>query len=459
MTHDARGATPPGRLLRVLGVAFGLAVLVGNTIGMGILRTPGEIAAQVPTVPLFMGVWVAGALYALLGALTVAELATMRPRSGGLYPLVRNGLGPYPGFVAGWSDWLATCGSTAAVAIVLGEYSGPLVPFLDGHQKLVACGVVLAFGLMQWRGIRFGAFAQQATSLVKALSLVALALAALFLANSPSPAAATATPTIAIAIAPILPMGLALAAAVIVAMQSAIYTYDGWTGPIYFSEELQDPARDVPRAMIGGVLLVMAIYLLLNAAFLSVIPIREMAGDPFVAASAAARMFGPGGDTVLRLVMILSLVASVNALVLMASRIPYAMSRDGLLPTTLQRVNAGGTPVPALWSSVAVALGLIATNTLDTMVALLAFVFVANYAMMFITFFVLRKRQPDAPRTFRVPLYPLVPALALLGSLAFIWVSLASDTRNSLLALAMVGASWPVYRLFLRNDRNGRAPD
>lgn len=451
MTHEARGATPPGRLLQVLGVAFGLAVLVGNTIGMGILRTPGEIAAQVPSVPLFMGVWVAGALYALLGALTVAELATMRPRSGGLYPLVRQGLGPYPGFVVGWSDWLSTCGSTAAVAIVLGEYAGPLVPVLAGHGKLVACGVVLAFGLMQWRGIRIGDIAQQATSLIKALALVALALVALFFAQSPAAAATTAA-------APAQPTGLALAAAVIVAMQSAIYTYDGWTGPVYFSEELQDPARDVPRAMIGGVLLVMAIYLLLNTAFLSVIPIREMAGDPFVAASAAARMFGPNGDTVLRLVMVLSLLASVNALVLMASRIPFAMSRDSLLPAALQRVNPGGTPVPALWTSVAVALGLIATNTFGTMVALLAFMFVANYAMTFVTFFVMRKRYPDVARPFRVPLYPLVPALALLGSLAFIGVSLASDTRNSLFALGLVGISWPVYRLLRRNEANRQAP-
>lgn len=453
MAHEARGTTTPGRLLQVLGVAFGLAVLVGNTIGMGILRTPGEVAARVPSVPLFMGVWVAGALYALLGALTVAELATMRPRSGGLYPLVRHGLGPYPGFVVGWSDWLSTCGSTAAVAIVLGEYVGPLVPLLAGHGTPVACGVVLAFGLMQWRGIRIGDIAQQATSLVKALSLVALALVALFVAKPVAPAVATA-------VAPALPVGIALAGAVIVAMQSAIYTYDGWTGPVYFSEELQDPARDVPRAMIGGVLLVMAIYLLLNAAFLSVIPVREMAGDPFVAASAAARMFGPRGDTVLRIVMILSLVASVNALLLMASRIPFAMGRDGLLPAALQRVNRGGTPVPSLWASVLVTLGLIATNTFNTMIALLAFMFVANYAVTFTAFFVVRRRQPDAPRPFRTPLYPLVPALALLGSLAFIGVALASDTIHSLFALAFVGLSWPVYRLFRRKATgNAQAPD
>nr|MDQ3039061.1 amino acid permease [Pseudomonadota bacterium] len=131
------GSAPDsGHLLRVLGVAFGLAVLVGNTIGMGILRTPGEVAARVPSVSLFLLVWVLGAGYALLGALSVAELGAMRPRSGGLYALVHDGLGPYAGFVAGWTDWLATCGGTAAVAIVLGEYIGPLVPALRGQEVL-----------------------------------------------------------------------------------------------------------------------------------------------------------------------------------------------------------------------------------------------------------------------------------------------------------------------------------
>jgi APA family basic amino acid/polyamine antiporter len=162
---------------------------------------------------------------------------------------------------------------------------------------------------------------------------------------------------------------------------------------------------------------------------------------------------------VLRIVMVLSLVASVNALVLMASRVPFAMSRDCLLPAILQRVNAGGTPVPALWASIALALGLILTNTFASVVAMLAFMFVANYAVTFATFFVMRRRQPQAPRPFRVPLYPLVPALALLGSLAFIAASLASDTRNSLYALLLVAVSWPVYRLFRRGPAAAQAHD
>ena len=423
----------------MLGVAFGVAVLVGNTIGMGILRTPGEVAARLPSMPLFMAVWVAGAVYALLGALTVAELAAMRPRSGGLYPLVHDALGEYPGFIVGWTDWLATCGSMAAVAMVFGEYAGSLVPAARGFDVASASAVIVAFAVLQWRGVRIGDAAQQLTSLVKAIALVGLAGVALVTPLTVVPSVSVSTVAV--------PAGLAFAGAVIIALQSAIYTYDGWTGPIYFGEELRDPARDIPRTMIGGVLIVLAIYLSLNAAFLRVVPIHEMAGDPFVAATAASRLFGPAGDVVIRAVMLLSLIASINALQLMASRVPFAMSRDRLLPIVFQRVNHGGTPVPALVASTLVAVVCIATNTFDTLLAMLAFLFVANYGLVFTAFFVSRHRTPEAARPFRVPGYPFIPGLALGGSLAFMVGAVLGDRANSMLAIALLVISWPVYRL------------
>lgn len=429
-----------GQLLRVLGMAFGLAVMIGNTIGVGILRTPGEIAAHVPSVPLFLMVWVLGATYALLGALSVAELATMRPRSGGLYPMVHDALGPYAGFITGWSDWIATCGSMAAVAIVLGEYLGPLIPPLQGHASLSASAIVIGFALLQSRGIRIGNVAQLLTSSIKGLALMALAIAALVVTVPMLPGGSVAAAAVPMS------SGIALAAAIVVALQSAIYTYDGWTGPIYFGEEIENPDRDIPRSMIGGVILVLSIYLALNAAFLRVLGIEAMAGDPFVAASVASRLFGPTGDTILRILMIVSLLASVNALQLMASRIPYAMSRDRLLPASLQRVNRGGTPVPALLVGTLIALAFIATGTFNSVLALLAFFFVAIYAMVFTALFVKRRRAPDARRPFRVPLYPWVPAAALVGSLVFLAGAVWSDRENSLIALLMLALTWPLYR-------------
>lgn len=166
-----------GQLLRVLGVSFGLAVAIGNTIGAGILRTPGDVAAQLPTVWLFLAVWVAGGLYALLGAISMAELATMMPRSGGQYVYAQRALGSYAGFVVGWSDWIGTCGSTALVSMVIGEYAGALIPSLATRGKAVAVFVTVAFALLQWRGVRWGSSTQQLTTLLKALAFIALIVA------------------------------------------------------------------------------------------------------------------------------------------------------------------------------------------------------------------------------------------------------------------------------------------
>ncbi|HEX2204976.1 MAG TPA: amino acid permease, partial [Longimicrobium sp.] len=198
-------------LLRVLGVTFGLAVTVGNTIGAGILRAPGEVAAQLPSTGWYLAAWVVGGLYALLGAVSMAELGTMLPRSGGMYVFARHALGRYAGFLVGWNDWIATCGSAAAVAVVLAEYVGALVPALAGREVWVAMAVTLAFAGLQWRGVRESAAAQAVTSAAKALVLLGLAAACFVL-----PAAAPSTSAGAI---PAMPAGLALVTAFVVAMQ------------------------------------------------------------------------------------------------------------------------------------------------------------------------------------------------------------------------------------------------
>lgn len=430
-----------GKLLRVLGVTFGLAVTVGNTIGAGILRAPGEVAAQLPAELLYFGVWIAGGLYALLGAVSVAELGTMVPRSGGMYVFVRRAMGPFPGFVVGWIDWIATSGSVAAVAVVIGEYTESLVPALQGRTVPIAVTAILGFALLQWRGIEAAGRAQEVTSLVKALLLVGL-VAACFL----MPASTPATPDVAAAPA----ASAGLLAAVVIALQSVIYTYDGWTGVIYFGSEVRDPARDVPRSMFGGVLLVTALYLLVNAAFVHVIPLARLAGEPLAAGAAAQALFGPAGDTIIRVLLVLALLSSVNALLLMAPRVLWAMSADGLFSARGAAVNAGGTPTAALLASTAVAVAFATTGAFDRIIAILSFFFVANYVVCFLAVFILRRREPDTPRPYRAWGYPWTTALALAGSVAFLAGAVAGDTRNSLYALGVVAASWPAYRLARR---------
>src|SRR5215204_5813344 len=172
-----------GHLLRVLGVGFGLAVIIGNTIGAGIFRTPGTIAEQLPAAVPFLLVWLAGGIYAFLGAVSLAELGTMLPRSGGQYVFSRYALGEYAGFIVGWSDWISSCGSTAAVALLIGTFAGALLPALNGKAPGIAAAVAIVFAMLQWRGIVWGSTIQNLTSLLKALAFIALIVAAFILGD------------------------------------------------------------------------------------------------------------------------------------------------------------------------------------------------------------------------------------------------------------------------------------
>jgi APA family basic amino acid/polyamine antiporter len=423
----------------MLGVGFGLAVIIGNTIGAGIFRAPGTIAGQLPNPWFFLGVWVLGALYALLGAISLAELGTMIPRSGGQYVYSRYALGEYAGFIVGWSDWISSCGSTATVSLLIGEFSGALVPAFAGKGPAVAAGVAIVFAVLQWRGIVWGSNIQNLTSLLKALAFVALIVAGFVLGRGGSFTTSATSST---------PIRMALIVAIVLSLREVIYTYDGWSGVIYFSEEVTDPARDIPRSLFGGVLTITAIYLLVNVALLYVLPVSTIAGKEFAAGEAANATFGSYGDTIFRCLTIVSMLSGINALHLMATRVIFGMSRDGLFTTRAAVVNKGGTPSVSLWLSALVALLFIVFGqTAGWVITIVSFFFVANYILSFISLFVLRRREPATPRPYRAWGYPWTTGLALLGSVLFLAGAVASDTINSLYALALLAVSYPVFML------------
>lgn len=428
-----------GQLLAVLGVGFGLAVTIGNTIGAGILRTPGSIAAQLHAFWPYMAVWIVGALYALLGANALSELATLVPRSGGQYVFVRRGLGDYAGFIVGWSDWISTCGTTAAVAIVIGEYTMRVFPEAR-REQVIALIVVAVFTLIQWLGVRSGSAVQNVTSLVKALALVVFIAACFWYgARTPwEPTALTLHPEASMLVAFVL------------SLQAVIYTYDGWSAAIYFSEEVKDHGRNIPRATISGVISVAVIYLLLNLAFLAVVSLPTIAGSNFAAGVVVERIFGAAGQNLLRVLVVLILLSAVSANVLMAPRVLYAMAKDGLFWRAASEVNKGGTPDVALMISSMLAAAFIVTGTFETVIAKLAFFFVANYTLSFVTLFVLRRREPDAPRPYRAWGHPFTTGLALLASIAFLAGATVSDLRSSLWAIGLLVVSVPVFLLIKR---------
>jgi APA family basic amino acid/polyamine antiporter len=423
-----------GTLLRVLGVGFGLAVTIGGTIGMGILRTPGEVAAQLPTPALFLGIWIAGGVYALLGVISVAELGAMIPRSGGFYVFAHRALGDYAGFIVGWSDWLSTCGTLAVISIVVGEYTSVLIPRLADQSVHIALFVALLFAALQWRGVRWGSVTQNITSLIKTLAFVSFAAAAFIYGGKP--AAQAMIPA---------PHGLVLVGALVVALQGVLYTYDGWYGVIYFGEEVRNPKRDVLGSMFGGVLSIIAIYLVVNIALLRLLPMSQLAHEKLAVGAAASVIFGRYGDTVIRALAILSLLSTINAYTLTAPRILYAMSCDKLFTHRATRVNKGGTPTVTLLLSTLAAVLFIVSGTFEKVLAVLAFFFVANYTVAFISVFVLRWREPDLPRPYRVWGYPFTTIIVLAGSIAFLIGATIGDKQNSLKSLALLAVSVPAY--------------
>jgi APA family basic amino acid/polyamine antiporter len=442
-----------GTLVRVLGVGFGLAVTVGNTIAAGILRTPGDVAASFPDPVLFVGIWVVGALYALLGANAIAELGTMLPRSGAQYVFARHAFGDYAGFVVGWNDWISTSATAAAISIVFGDAAVGLIAAdtAGAGTRLsmsVAAGAIVAFGLVLSRGTRQGARVQELTSLLKALVLLTLVVACFVFAGRGT----GATPTASVAAPGSFLLALVLAA------QAVIYTYDGWTGPIYFSGELRDPTRQIPRAMFGGLLCVAAIYILINVAFMTAVPPAAIAGSTLAAATVARELFGATGDAVVRTVVVVALPSAILANLFMASRVLYALGRDGLGPAPAAYVNIGGTPtISLLLSSLLalafLALGLLATRAFQFVIAVAAFFFVANYTLSFLAVFALRRREPNVPRPYRARGHPWTTGLVLAGSLAFLVGAAVQDTRNSLVALGLLVVSYPVFRVVQRGRK------
>jgi APA family basic amino acid/polyamine antiporter len=426
-------------LLQVLGMIFGATIIVGNSIAAGILRTPGDVAAALPSSGWFIGVWIAGGLYALCGAMTMAELAVMLPKSGGQYVYARRALGEYAGFVIGWSDWISSSAAIAAGAIALGELTGALWPALERTGTVVAVVVTIVFSLVHWIGVRSGDIATQLWGFVKVGTLLAVAIACLL-----APAAGTsAVPALP------FPAGAAFAGALVLSFQSVIYTYDGWTGYTYFGGEVRD-IRQIPRAMALGVLSVMAVYLALNWSFLHVLGIEGLAGEKFAARAAAIAVFGTSGDRIVSAVLALSLLGAMSALIMLTCRIPFALAEDGLLPRVMARVNKGGTPDVALLGTALVALILIATGTFSSVLALAAFFYVLQYATSFVSLFVLRRREPNLPRPYRAIGYPVIPAMVFLGALAFIAGSFFGDRDNTLKSVLVLLASYPAYRLVLR---------
>ena len=413
-----------GQLRRVLGVGFGLAVSIGGTIGVGILRTPGLIAEQLHVPSVILLLWAAGGIYTLLGASCLTELGLMFPRAGGFYVYVRRAFGNTAGFAVGWTDWVMYCSVLGYLSIAIAEFIAALGLISADSVRIVAVLIVLGIVALQWLGIRISSQFQEMTTSLKCIAFLVLVSGCLVIPTGEN-ASKTVSPSVTFS-------GLTLA------LQAIIITYAGWQSPLYFIEEDRDPARNLPRAMIGGVLSVLGIYLLVNIALLKALPMSELSGATLPAADAARVIAGPYGRNLIILLSIISLVPLLNAITMIGTRVIFGLGRDRLFWSRTSTVTSAGTPDTATLLTAAVAVVLIATGTFQRLIAMTSFFLAANYTLCCLALIVLRREEPDLPRPYQAWGYPWSVWLVTAGSVIFVVGMLAGDVLNGLAALGLL---------------------
>ena len=419
------------RLKRTLRTADGLAMMVGIIVGSGIFRTPGIVARQLGRPILTFVAWVLGGALAFLGTLVFAELAARLPQAGGKYVYAREAFGRRAAFVVGWVEALGMyAAAIAAIGTVGGEYLGRLLGAPAGSTPWLAAGWVALFTWINLVGVASGRWVQNVVTAAKLLALAGLVVVAFATGSGTGPST----------VLPAAPRGVAVWGALAVAFRSVIWTYYGYADAAKIAEEVVDPGRTLPRIFLGGIATVIALYLLLNAAFLHVLPIERIAASNLVAGDVAQAIFGAKSG------IVMAALAGLNGNVFVTPRVIFGLARDGLAPGVFARVNAGGTPWAAMLLVGVVSIALVATGTFERLLALaITLVLVVDGAMVF-ALVRLRREQPDAP--FLVPFYPLVPLL-FVGVYAALFVGTALE-QPALAALtigllvAVYGLSWTV---------------
>jgi APA family basic amino acid/polyamine antiporter len=431
------------RLLRVLGVPFGIAVIIGGTIGVGILRSPGAIADQLHSVWLIIFVWVLGGIYSLLGANYMAELAAMVPKAGGPYVFARRAYGDYGGFVVGWGDWLLNTMSLSYMCIVFGEYSAELLSDAAASGGTIfAVAILILLTVLNWFSLRAGSGTQQLTSALKAVALLAfVAVCFIFGGKRQMPMTTAATSAAS---------GFAAFTAFVLAFQLVLGTYSGWFSSVYFAEEDTNPGRNISRALFGGIAVIIAIYVLVNLALLYVLPLDQLAGSKFAAADAMSSVFGERSGQIVTALAILSIVGIINATLMLTPRTLLALGRDRLFVESAAVVNRGGTPNIALAMTVIPTLFLIVVGTFEMLVAIAEFFAVTNTILLITSLFVLRRREPNLPRPFRVIGYPIAPAVMLVAAILIFIGYIVGNFSSSIYAIVAIVVSYPIFWLLKR---------
>lgn len=430
-----------GELLKLLGVGFGIAVTIGGTIGTGILRKPGPIAANLGDPMLIMLVWALVGIYAFLGVLCAIELGVSVPKAGAWYVYARRAFGDYVGFVTGITSWMGTVAALGFGAYTMSEFIALMLPETESMVRLMAIGILILLMSFHWLGTKSAGRSQEILSFLKAIGLFAFVIICFIYGGDIKSEQLVATTEKVKT-----PVTLAL---LIFSLQSVFYTFDGWHTAAYFSEENTDPAKNLPKSMISGVLVIIAIYLLVNMAILYIMPIDMLANSKLAASDAIKLIFGEKSAMVVTFFLTLSIFGILNAQIMFSPRVIYSMSRDGLFFKAAKKVNKGGTPSIAmpLTGICSILLILSGKDTCEKLSDIAVFFFVMCYIAGFASLIMLRKKEPELPRPYKVLWYPFIPWLLIVISLLFLIGAVYQDINSSIYALIFLIISYPLFLL------------
>jgi APA family basic amino acid/polyamine antiporter len=416
-------------LPRVLGPFDGLSMVVGMVIGVGILRTPGLIAQHLPDATWILGMWVAGGVMAALSTLVFAELSATIPQAGGKYLYARQAYGDAMGFAIGALDLFGIRAFTSASkAVVIGGFLVELAG--RGSTQILSAAIVVILLTLHLQGLRMGAWVQNFTTALKVLVLVAIVVVGFSLGTGVS-----WEPTAAPSSASITFLGFALA------YQSIWFTYYGWEDVVKMAEDIRDPGRNVPRAMLGGSAVIALLYLSVNVAYLHVLTPAEMAGSSFVARDAIGAALGSAVGTALTVAGLIIVIAGLNANFMSMPRIPFALARDGFFPHGLAQLDQRGTPARSILFAAILMLILASTGTFELLVRFMTFIMLVVDGTILVSLFVLRRRFPDVERPFRVPWYPWTPIAVLVMYVGVIVLLAVTQPKLALGGTALVAAA------------------
>ena len=454
-TPQAAGQT----LARRLGPMDAAAIVVSNVIGGGIFFVPILVARLTPSAWAMLGVWLFGGLLAFAGAMAYAELATLRPRAGGEYVYLGEAYGPLAAFLTGWTSFVAGfSGAIAAGAVALADYLGRFIPVAADRTPLLTVplpyislqltpqSIVAISAIAGLSAIHLTGSGRIIHNLLAGLKVSALLV---FIALGLSLGSGDLGHLTSTQSAP-MPVSNWL-----LALIPVMFSYSGWNAAAYVAEEIRDPGRNVPRALAFGTLGVIAIYLALNVLYLYAMPLVELASlpDGRLTDLVAERLFGFVAGNLLAAFTIVSIAASVSAMVWAGPRVYYAMARDGYFLRSASRVHPRyRTPVLAIVAQAAWSAVLVLSGTLSQLVAYTGFAIVLFSGVAVLAVFVLRRREPDAPRPFKALGYPLAPAVFVLASAVMVGNEIWNSPGPSLGGLAVIAAGIPVYWLFARRQ-------